>query len=782
MTRTKKILIGLAAFTLLSTVALTITVIQLQKMIDQRLEKGWVLPPLELYSQGFPLAAGRKMPLGALKEEFARRDLQNGRDYEITDAESCVRQSGIAFRDTSTQCLYLKREKLIVGWDENGWIQEVWRGDPEPWVEVPYQSLYPRLITQFYDGNPILQFNTQLSEIPLYCLQAVTAIEDRDFLEHRGVSATGTMRAVVRNLRAGRFAEGGSTITQQLVKNFFLNSKKTIKRKVAEQILAVMLESQIGKDQILEMYLNVIYMGQNGPYQVRGFGSAADYYFDKPVSKLSLPECAMIAAIINNPGRYSPFNKDSSAAKERRNLVLSRMQTENMISESEAKAAMNSTLPKTAQAGRKANAPYFVFSALREFQSWELDVPEGARIYTTLDSEVQTHMVSAVNKVIEIVEKRVKKPSKQPLQVAALTVDLPTAQVIALIGGRDFRTTQYNRAFASKRQVGSIVKPFVYWPALQERDPLTAIIDEPFEWKSQKQVWKPKNYDGKNHGPVPLFYALAQSMNIPAAKVGQEIGLSVIADTIKSAGLNTEVPQLPSVTLGAFELSLWEVAQAYSTLGRMGAGDFIHTVTRVEDHKGGVLFDRRPSEQVELPQVPTAVLVGIMRQAFESGTARAARAAGLQGDYAGKTGTTNDTKDAWMAGFSSRLLTVVWVGYDDNTPMGLTGASAALPIWTEITKRSSKTSKPYPSLAQGSFHAHFHPRRVGHQVSKPERSTARPSGVGFCRLRLLTRSTSLKYILLLIRCIRSCRCPESLSRLSLYIFRKVLTPWIIQRI
>ncbi len=698
VSRRKKILIGLAFISAIALTIFTVTVVSLQSMITQRLEKGWVLPPLELYSQGFPLSPGRKMPQQALEEEFAKRGLQSGRDFEFTDAESCVRQTGAAFKDTSTNCLYLRKDKLLVGWGEGGWIQEVWRGDP--WVEVPFQSLYPRLITQFFDGNPILQFNTPLSEVPLYCLQAVTAIEDRDFLEHRGVSATGTLRAIIRNVRAGRFAEGGSTITQQLVKNFFLNARKTIRRKLQEQLLSVMLESQISKDQILEMYLNVIYMGQNGPYQVRGFGSAADYYFDKPIARLNLSECAMIGAIINNPGKFSPFVKDGKAAKERRQLVLNRMVTNQMISPEEALTAAAAPLPNPPQASRKANAPYFVFSALREFQAWDFEVPDGARIYTTLDSEVQTQMVNAITKVIEAVEKKVKKPSKQPLQVAAMTVDLANAQVLALTGGRDFRTTQYNRAFASRRQVGSIVKPFVFWPALQDKDhdALTTIIDEPFEWKVKRQSWKPKNYDGKNHGPVPYFYALAQSMNIPAAKIGQEVGLEAVGDAIQSSGISAQVPMLPSLTLGAFELSLWEVAQGYTTLGRMGQGDLIHSVTRVESHQGEVLFDRVPSSQVEMPQVPTAVLVGILRQSIDTGTARAARAWGLVGDYAGKTGTTNDTKDAWMAGFSSRLLTVVWVGYDDNTPMGLTGASAALPIWTEIAKAEQAVFQTNPFL------------------------------------------------------------------------------------
>ncbi|NJL25805.1 MAG: transglycosylase domain-containing protein [Calothrix sp. SM1_5_4] len=224
--------------------------------------------------------------------------------------------------DPQRDCFWLREPALVVTWDAGNWIQEVWTGTPlAPTASFP---LFPRLITQFYDGHPILQQNTSLSEVPLACLQAVTAIEDRDFLEHRGVSLTGTLRAVVRNLRAGRFAEGGSTITQQLVKNFFLNARKTIRRKLEEQGLAILLESQLNKDQIFEMYLNVIYMGQSGPYQVRGFGSASQYYFERPISQLNLAQCALLAALINSPGRYSPFEHPEQA-KARREKVLNKM-------------------------------------------------------------------------------------------------------------------------------------------------------------------------------------------------------------------------------------------------------------------------------------------------------------------------------------------------------------------------------------------------------------------------------------------------------------------------
>ena len=680
-----RLLIALSTAFSIFVIGLGAVTISLQSKITQRLEKGWVLPPLEVYSQGIVFSPGRRMPKAALDAEFAARALTAGRDFEWSDAEACARVTGLTFNDRAKDCLIVKAENLVVTYDEFGWIRDLYRG--LPLTKTDWASLYPRLITQFFDGQPILQINTPLSDMPLYCLQAATAIEDRDFLVHRGVSPTGILRAVMRNLMAGRWAEGGSTITQQLVKNFFLNSRKTLKRKIEEQLLAIMLESQIGKDQILEMYLNVIYMGQSGPYQVRGFGAASQAYFDKPIARLNLEECALLAAVINNPGRYSPF-KFPESAQARRELVLSKMREENMIADQEKGPATVAPLPALPPEQKRAHAPYFVMTALKEFQSWDLSAESGAKIYTTLDAEAQSLMMSGIAKVIGAVEGKIKKPSKQPLQVAALTIDLASAQVLALTGGRDYRATQFNRAFDSRRQIGSVVKPFVYWPALSDtdHDPLTVVIDEPFEWKVGKNVWKPRNYDGKTHGEVPYFFALAQSLNIPAAKVGQEVGLERIADTIQKSGSRGSVPRLPSLTLGAFEVSPWEVAQGFTTLGRFGLGDHIHTVVRVEDPHGEGLYMREPSTTVELGSQASAVLVGMMKQSLEVGTARAARAWGLTGPFAGKTGTTSDTKDAWFVGFNAHLLTVVWVGYDDNTAMGLTGASAALPVWTEIAK------------------------------------------------------------------------------------------------
>lgn len=688
------LLAALAILTLVVGASISIF-LSLQNKLHTRLAKGWIIPPLELYSQGIYLGVGRKIPLNAIQDELRRRDLKPDRDYVLGEVEACALEGGPTLKDEARRCLWLKHLEegpLVVTWDENDWITEIWGG--EPWGERESQALFPRLITQFSDGQPIQQQNTVMSETPLACLQAVTAIEDREFLEHVGISATGIGRALIRNIKAGRFAEGGSTITQQLVKVFLLNSKKTLSRKVEEQILAVILESQLSKDQILEMYLNVIYMGQNGPYQVRGMASAAEYYFDKSLSNLGLSECALLAALINNPGRYSPFSKDGQQARLRRELVLRKMAEAGMISSDELSQAAAQPLPRAANPSRRAHAPYFVISALKEYTALELDSEEGARLYTTLDPDLQAMLTNAIQAQLPGVEKRIKKPAREPLQVAALVVDLSGNEVLALAGGRDFRTTQFNRAREGRRQIGSIVKPFVYLPAMREHSPLSKIVDAPFEWKTGRQTWKPKNYSGKAHGTIPYFYALAESLNIPTARVAHEISIDVVAQTLTDAGVREKITPMPSVSLGALELPPFEVAQIYATLARMGAGEPIHSLVRVENLKGEVLFSHQVQQEFQLDPKLAAVTIGMLEQSLTVGTATSARAMGLTGAFAGKTGTTSDTKDAWFAGFSPRLLTVVWVGYDDNTPMGLTGGGAALPIWTQFNKEASALYAP----------------------------------------------------------------------------------------
>lgn len=692
MTRQRKwfLIIGLSTGVL--GILCAIIGFSLQRKISRRLEQGWVIPPLEIYSQGIALAESRHFPMALLREEWRRLGLSEGRDFEFMSVEACARKSAVRLGPESLNCLWIREPETVIGIDDQEWIKELWRRDDD-WLRQKSLALYPKLVTQFFNGQAILQEPTEINKTPLYCLQAVTAIEDRDFLSHPGVSLTGIARAMLRNLKAGRFAEGGSTITQQLVKNFYLNSRKTVRRKLEEQALAVMLESQLDKDKILEMYLNVIYMGQSGPYQVLGFASAARYYFNKALAQLNLPECALLAALVNSPGRFSPWTQPE-AAQNRRKLVLNKMLEAEMITSEDMALAELAPLPQANDRGHMTPAPYFVQSTLKEFESLDLDAEFGARLFTTLDPVVHAFAMRAVEAIMPQVEARVPEKPQSSLQVAVIVADVHSGEVLSLIGGRNYRQTQFNRAVDAKRQIGSIMKPFVYWAALQSESPLTEVDDSPFTWEFEGREWTPKNYDNKFRGKIPYFYALANSINVPAARVGQEFGLDELRDLLVRVGFSPPDHPLPSMTLGAMEATPWQVAQAGLTLARLGESAKLHTLRGVQDVSGRWLYEYTPSTEKLLDRATTATLVGMMRQSFENGTARAARLMGVSGAFAGKTGTTSDSRDNWFMGFDQRLIALVWVGYDDNSPTGLTGASAALPIWSGIVRPLQEVLKP----------------------------------------------------------------------------------------
>lgn len=688
---------GLILSTLLAIAALLVW--RQDRFLQERLRSGIVIPPWEIYSQGIPASVGRTLDLPSLRSRFAQNkwrersaeQVLSGEDFKIVPSGECENDTKLTLTNETEQCLILSdtsQNPLVVGLSSGNAVTEIWRGDPLKAVRSV--GLMPKLVAQLVEGQPMLKKQTPLGDIPLVCLQAVTAIEDARFLEHSGVSATGILRAMYRNLRSGRWAEGGSTITQQLVKNFFLSPEKRLSRKIQEQLLAILLEARAGKDSVLEMYLNVIYMGQSGPYQVRGLGSAAEHYFDKKVSDLNLAQCALLAAVINSPGRFSPWDKPE-AATQRRRLVLQKMLELKMITELALQEADAEPLPARPPAERREPAPFYIGTVVRELAEKQLLAENGLRVFTSLDPELQTAASRTLQTQVPAIEARVKNPHKGALQSALIAVDLYTSEVLAVVGGRDFKSTQFNRVLDARRQIGSVVKPFVYWPAMKFKGPLDMIDDSPFEWKMQGQSWSPRNYEGKPSGPVPIFWALAQSLNISTAKLGREIGLGPIVDTLAKAGLENEPIERPSLTLGALELSPWQVAQIYSTLANFGQYEKLHTVSRVEDMNGQPLWES-PGEREPVLDGPTAAtVVGMLRQTPLLGTAKSLRALAEKISLAGKTGTTSDTKDAWFVGFTPRLLTVVWVGFDDNTAMGLTGASAALPIWNSFFQEIAET-------------------------------------------------------------------------------------------
>ncbi len=494
------------------------------------------------------------------------------------------------------------------------------------------------------------------------------------------------------NLKSGRMAQGGSTITQQLVKNHFLTAERKISRKIKEILMSFLVERAIAKDQILETYLNIIYLGQQGNFQIRGYAAAAQFYFKKDLSNLDVADCALLAAVINSPGLFNPF-KNKERALQRREKVLNAMEEQNRILPEEKAAALQKPLPERVAVEIRETAPYFIDGVIKTLRSEGFYDLSGLKIYTTLDLQAQRSAQEAVqghlNQLEQTSEYHIKNKNHS-LQAVLVSSDPQTGEVLALVGGRDHRSTPFNRVIESSRQVGSIFKPLVYLTAFAELDefsPLSPLTNEPFDYVSHGQKWRPKNYDGKTSPQVPAFYALKESLNIPTARLAIDVGLDEIISVAEDLGATSEIKPYASLSLGAFEMTPIEVLQIYTNISLWGQTRRLHLIKKVENLEGVTLWTPPPAEQNQVLQKGAFVsLVKILNEAMLTGTGQAARALGLTAEAAGKTGTTTNFKDAWFAGFTANHVAVVWTGYDDNTPVQLSGASGALPIWTQYMK------------------------------------------------------------------------------------------------
>ncbi len=587
-----------------------------------------------------------------------------------------------------------ENENDLIIIDENQRIKDVFNGFP---LELTWKvSLDPILVAQYHGTEPVMQNELKISDFPVNCLNAVMAIEDNDFLDHSGVSYTGLARAFIKNIIKMRAAQGGSTITQQLVKNYFLTPEKTLTRKLKELFLATRVESEWTKDEILETYLNIIYMGQAGAFQVRGFGAAATVYFNKPVQNLELNECALLAAIINNPALNNPWKK-ADKATVRRNLVLKKMKDLNLISDNEFQTATNAKLPPPNPLKAVETAPYF-FDAVRK-QMKNLGIAtEGARIETSMDLEAQAMAQKALLEHIGVLESQRKnikanKENGSRLEGLVISSENSTGLINVFVGGQSYRQTQFNRALDGHRQIGSLIKPFVYLSALingfpedKNVNPLTVVNDVKFEWKYDKKTWSPTNYEKKFNGEIPLYFALKESLNSPTAQVAQKVGLDKIIDLVHSIGFTSPMEAMPSTSLGATEHYPLEIVESYRTLANFGQYLPSSFIERIEDRDRNLQFEFKPKKEVRLSETDTAVLVGMMKETLRSGTAKASTAYGWKAPSAGKTGTTSDNKDAWFSGFTPYQTSVVWLGYDQSLSSQLTGSSGAVPVWIQLMK------------------------------------------------------------------------------------------------
>ncbi|WII73098.1 PBP1A family penicillin-binding protein [Bdellovibrio sp. 22V] len=685
----------------------------LEKELTEKLESKKFIVPTEFYAAPPTFYTKSTLQVSDVEKQLLRQNYRRRNydqrllagDYFVADRDQCAARLQIGLNDLQESCIgwvtqdtptqKVDESIQILVLQKDHVVSQIFKG--APFVEVSEALSEAPLLAQYIGNEPLMQRTVTLGEVPPMCLNAIMAIEDAQFLEHSGVSLKGIFRALVKNITKGRRAQGGSTITQQLVKNYFLTSERTIKRKFQEFVMSILLESRFSKDEILETYLNVIYMGQNGAFQVRGYGSASRYYFGKEISDLNLSECSLMAAIVNSPGLYNPFRKPVNAER-RRHLVLEKMQGLNYISPEEFTDADRTPLPNEPRTLAVETAPYYLDAVRKQLQTQGLS-PDGLKIYTALDLEAQDVAQEALRNHLDNLEKNNKyikglKEKNNSLEGSILVGNNKTGLVSVVVGGRNYRMTQFNRAIDGHRQVGSIMKPFVYLTALlNDTDeghpytPITLLNDEKFTYKYERQAWSPDNYGKKYYGTVPMFYALKNSLNAATASLGIAVGLGNVIDVTHEMGVTSALKSFPAMTLGAFEMYPREVLQSYMTLARMGEKQGISFIRRALNSDGQEVFvhDPKPTNTVDAAAV--ASLVGMMKQTVLSGTARSITLNGFFHPAAGKTGTTSDNKDAWFAGFTPYLTTVVWVGYDNNLPHKLTGSNGAVPVWTQFMKK-----------------------------------------------------------------------------------------------
>jgi penicillin-binding protein 1B len=566
--------------------------------------------------------------------------------------------------------------------------------------EMGAAFLEPELVGAYYGSDHEQRELVRVGEVPAHLIDAILAVEDQRFREHRGVDVRRIGGALVANVRAGGIRQGGSTLTQQLVKNFFLTPERSLERKFQEAIMALIVEARYEKDAILEAYLNEIYLGQRGSTAVHGVGEASHFLFGKGVRNLTLPESALIAAIIKSPNGLSPHNEPERAQK-RRDLVLELMRQQGKIEEEALAAARDEPVRVARVTPEPREARYFLDALQRQlpdFYGSTTLTTEGLQIYSTLDLRLQRIAAAAMEAELgRLEEAYAKLRPKGDVRVQACLIALrpQTGEVLALVGGRDYSKSQFDRCTQARRPAGSVFKPFVYAAALEPANggPVLTLAawvdDDPLELVTPSGPWRPRNFDHENHGRVPVREALERSYNVATARVGQQVGIPRVVEMAHRLGIESQLPTVPSLAIGAADITPLELARAYATLANGGIRPQIRTFEDVVDPLAGTL-ERQPIEAERVLDGGTAYLVtSLLEGVVNRGTAAALRSAGLSGPLAGKTGTSNDERDAWFVGYTPELVAVVWVGFDEPRSMGLASSAIALPVWQRFIREAT---------------------------------------------------------------------------------------------
>ena len=654
-------------------------------------QRRWELPS-RVYARPMELYAGRQISLGQVLAELNRlgyrrtAHVDGPGEYQAGQSMLLLHTRGFRFWD-GAESPHAITLRFAVGGLRS--IEALHSGDRPPAL----LRLEPVEIAKFYPAHHQDRVLVRVRDVPPKLIDALLAVEDRHFFEHHGIDPIGIARALWVDLSSGEIRQGGSTLTQQLVKNFYLGPQRTIWRKLNEMIMAISLDRHYGKPEILEAYLNEVFLGQDGQRAIRGFGMAAQFYFGRPLGELSVDQLALLAGLVRGPSYYDP-RRAPLRCRNRRNLVLDAMVETGKLTPqvaARAKAAALGVTPRPLF--RTSRYPAFMDLVRKQLAEDYRDEDlrtAGLQIFTTLDPQAQAAAESAAIHGTSRLEGGRNRPAGS-LQTAIVVTATDTGEVLALVGGRDPTYAGYDHALDARRQIGSLVKPAVYLSALiqpQRFNVITPLDDAPVTWRNGGQTWTPGNYEGVSHGIVPMYVALAHSYNQATVRLGLQLGIPQVQQRLRDLGIQRTVPDYPSLLLGAIDLSPFEVAQMYQTIAAKGFRAPLRAIRDVLTQDGKRLTRYGLAVQPAVDPRADYLLTYLLTRVTQMGTAAAL--SGIFGSdtlLAGKTGTTNDLRDSWFAGFGSDRVAVVWVGRDDNASTGLTGATGAMRIWADVMRQ-----------------------------------------------------------------------------------------------
>lgn len=679
---------------IVAVVLLAGVLIYLDAVVQEKFSgKRWTVPA-KVYARPLELFAGQKLN----KQDFLTE--LNALGYRN---ETSASSAGAVSVNGNTVELHTRGFRFYEGAEpaqavrvrfSGGSVASLTKANGSP---LAVARLEPLLVGGLYPAHQEDRILIRLDQVPELLPQALIAVEDRDFYQHHGVSLKSIARALWVNTSSGSLRQGGSTLTQQLVKNFFLTNERTLTRKVTEALMSVLIELHYSKEEILEAYLNEVFLGQDGPRAVHGFGLASQYFFSRPLAELKLQQIALLVAMVKGPSYYNP-RRQPERALERRNLVINLLAEQGIVDEQQAEQAKKTPLGITKR-GSLANTTYpgfldLVKRQLREDYRDQDLTEEGLSIFTSFDPILQR---KAEESLTQTYKQLAGRKGIDEVESAVVVSNPETGEVLALLGSRQPRYAGFNRALDAVRPIGSLIKPAVYLTALEQPSQYTLthyLQDETFSVKSRNgQVWTPQNYDRKEHGTVFLYQGLAQSYNLSTAKLGLEMGVPRVLNTVRRLGVERDWPAYPSMLLGAGSLSPIEVADMYQTIANGGFNTPLRAIRSVLNAEGEPLGRYPYSIEQRFDAGAIYLTQEAMRRVMTEGTGRSVYNRVPDSTVlAGKTGTSNDLRDSWFAGFGQDLLAVVWMGRDDNGQTPLTGASGALQVWANFMQQAAPRS------------------------------------------------------------------------------------------